>query len=197
MGVSNDNAEEALRTHPEWVCGLKIFMGSSTGNMLVDNPSTLENIFKHSPLLIATHCEDEALIQANSARYRQEYGENIPIRFHPEIRSVAACYQSSSLAVSLAQRYQTRLHVLHLTTADELSLFSQHQPLTEKRITAEVCVHHLWFEASQYDALGTLIKCNPAIKAAPHREALWEALLDDRLDVIATDHAPHTWAEKQ
>lgn len=196
MGVSNDNAEEALKSNPRKICGLKIFMGSSTGNMLVDNPSTLEKIFSEAPLLIATHCEDEGLIRENTRIYLQKYGENMPVRFHPEIRSVEACYKSSFMAVSLAKKYRTRLHVLHISTADELELFDNDLPLIEKHITSEVCVHHLWFDASQYDTLGTQIKCNPAIKEAYHKEALFKGLLEDKLDIIATDHAPHTWEEK-
>ncbi len=197
MGVSNDNLEEALKTNPQQVCGLKIFMGSSTGNMLVDDAQTLENIFSQSPLLIATHCEDEATIRENSQKYRDQYGEQMPISKHPEIRSVEACLKSSSLAVELAKKHGTRLHVLHISTEEELALFENSLPLSEKKITAEVCVHHLWFDASQYETLGTQIKCNPAIKEVRHREALWPALLNDQLDVIATDHAPHTWEEKQ
>lgn len=196
MGVSNDNLDEALRTDPRQVCGLKVFMGSSTGNMLVDNPQTLENIFRQSPLLIATHCEDEATILANSAAARAVYGEEVPLSQHPVIRSAEACLLSSSLAVSMAQRFNTRLHVLHISTRDELDLFRNDLPLSEKRITAEVCVHHLFFNASDYDRYGAKIKWNPAVKSAEHQEALLPALLDDRLDIIATDHAPHTWAEK-
>jgi dihydroorotase len=196
MGVSNDNLQEALQTNPQKVCGLKIFMGSSTGNMLVDNEKVLEEVFKQSPMLIATHCEDEATIRQNSALYQKQYGDDMPIAFHPEIRSAEACLKSSSLAVSLAKKYDTRLHILHISTADELALFDNQLPLKDKKITAEVCVHHLWFDASQYESLGTKIKCNPAIKAQHHKEALFAALLDDRLDIIATDHAPHTWQEK-
>jgi len=197
MGASNDNLDEVLKTDPKNVCGLKIFMGSSTGNMLVDNVAVLDRVFRESPMLIATHCEDEATVRASVARYRAEYGEDAPARIHPLVRDEQACYRSSSMAVELAKKYNTRLHILHLTTADELSLFRNDIPLKEKRITSEVCVHHLWFSADDYDRLGNQIKCNPAIKAPHHRAALWEALLDDRLDIIATDHAPHTWAEKQ
>ncbi len=197
MGVSNDNREEALRTPLREVCGLKIFMGSSTGNMLVDDEETLAFIFSRSPLLIATHCENEQLIRKRSADYQAKYGEDMPIRFHPEIRNEEACYSSSSLAINLAKKYGTRLHILHISTEEELALFDNTQALKDKKITNEVCVHHLWFDASQYDSLGTRIKCNPAIKAPHHKAALLEALLADKLDVIATDHAPHTWEEKQ
>lgn len=196
MGASNDNLDEVLRTDPASVCGVKIFMGSSTGNMLVDNPGTLENLFSQVPMLIATHCEDEATIRANAETYRQRYGDDPPARIHPEIRSVEACLKSSSFAVELARKHNTRLHILHISTAEETALFPP-GPVRDKRITAEVCVHHLWFEATDYERLGNQIKCNPAIKETRHREALLRALLDDRLDVIATDHAPHTWAEKQ
>lgn len=197
MGVSNDNREEALRTDRRTVCGLKIFMGSSTGNMLVDDTDTLEFIFSRTPLLIATHCEDEAIIRKNSALHQEKYGDDMPIHFHPIIRDVEACYASSSKAVALAQKHGAHLHVLHISTAEELALFENTTSLADKKITSEVCVHHLWFDATQYDTLGTQIKCNPAIKEARHKTALLEALLDNRLDVIATDHAPHTWQEKQ
>ncbi|HAS39433.1 MAG TPA: dihydroorotase [Microscillaceae bacterium] len=197
MGASNDNIEEVLKTDPKRVCGVKIFMGSSTGNMLVDNRAVLEKIFSQSSMLIATHCEDEATIRANSEVYREKYGDDVPMSAHPEIRNVEACYKSSSLAIELAKKHNTRLHILHISTGEETELFRNDIPLAEKRITSEVCVHHLWFEASQYEALGSQMKCNPAIKEARHREALWPALLDDRLDIIATDHAPHTWEEKQ
>jgi dihydroorotase len=197
MGATNDNLEEVLRTNPRNVCGVKIFMGSSTGNMLVDDTKTLEAIFSQCPMLIATHCEDEATIRRNEAVYRERYGEDIPIEFHPEIRSVEGCLKSSSLAVELAKRHNTRLHVLHISTKDELSLFRNDVPLSQKRITAEVCVHHLYFNSNDYLRLGTQIKCNPAVKGPEHQAALLPALLDDRLDIIATDHAPHTWQEKQ
>ena len=200
MGASNDNLDEVLRTDPASVCGVKVFMGSSTGNMLVDNEKTLDALFRECPMLIATHCEDEATVRANTQRLRAEYGEDagsVPARIHPLVRDELACFRSSSMAVELAKQHNTRLHILHLTTADELSLFRNDIPLRQKRITAEVCVHHLWFSADDYETLGNLIKCNPAIKAPHHRAALWEALLDDRLDIIATDHAPHTWDEKQ
>lgn len=196
MGASNDNLQEVLKTDPANVCGIKIFMGSSTGNMLVDNEQTLAGIFRESPMLIATHCEDEATIRANAEKYKQQYGDAIPARFHPIIRNEEACLKSSTLAVSLAKAYNTRLHILHISTADEVSLFTNQVPLAEKRITSEVCVHHLWFDADEYETLGNQIKCNPAIKDKRHKKALLEALLDDRLDIIATDHAPHTWQEK-
>ena len=196
MGAANDNLDEALRTDPRTVCGLKIFMGSSTGNMLVDNEKTLDALFAQSPLLIATHCEDEATIRRNAAAARERFGAEIPVQQHPVIRSAEGCYLSSSLAVELAKRHNTRLHILHISTADEVSLFRNDIPLAEKRITAEVCVHHLTFNADDYDRLGNGIKCNPAIKAEHHRAALLPALLDDRFDVIATDHAPHTIEEK-
>ena len=197
MGVSNDNLEEVLKTDPQNVCGIKVFMGSSTGNMLVDDARVLEALFSRCPMLIATHCEDEATIKANEARYRERYGEAVPIECHPEIRSVEGCLKSSSLAVKLAREYGTRLHILHISTKDELGLFQNDLPLAEKRITAEVCVHHLFFQSGDYAEKGAQIKCNPAIKGPAHQAALFPALLDDRLDVIATDHAPHTWEEKQ
>ncbi len=196
MGASNDNLDEALRTDPARVCGLKVFMGSSTGNMLVDDEQILDALFAQSPLLIATHCEDEATIRKNAAEAREIWGTDIPVSEHPNIRSAAGCLKSSSLAVRLAQRHNTRLHILHISTADEVGLFRNDIPLAEKRITAEVCVHHLTFNADDYARLGNLIKCNPAIKAEHHRAALLPALLDDRFDIIATDHAPHTAEEK-
>jgi dihydroorotase len=196
MGVSNDNLEEVLKTNPKDVCGIKIFMGSSTGNMLVDNHKVLENIFRNTPMLIATHCEDEQTIKDNTELYIQKYGENIPFSCHPEIRNVEACYLSSSFAVELAKKHNTRLHILHISTEKELDLFSNKIPLKDKRITSEVCVHHLYFNKNDYTSLGADIKCNPAIKEAFNQEALLEALLDDRLDIIATDHAPHTREEK-
>jgi dihydroorotase len=197
MGASNDNLDQVLRTDPKSVCGIKVFMGSSTGNMLVDKEQVLEDLFRQSPMLVATHCEDEATVRANTERYRNLYGDAAPAAIHPLIRSEEACLLSSSLAVDLAKRHNARLHILHITTADELALFRNDIPLSEKRITSEVCVHHLWFDSNDYFTLGNQIKCNPAIKAAHHKEALLAALLDDRLDIIATDHAPHTWAEKQ
>ncbi|MDB5264224.1 MAG: dihydroorotase, partial [Adhaeribacter sp.] len=197
MGATNDNLAEVLQTDPKTVCGIKIFMGSSTGNMLVDNQAVLEKIFKEVPMLVAVHCEDEATIRANQQKYDEQYGENIPMRCHPEIRNAEACYKSSAMAVALAQKHNTRLHILHISTADELDLFRNDVPLAEKRITAEVCVHHLYFDKDDYETLGTGIKCNPAIKEKHHRDALLPALLNDKLDIIATDHAPHTWDEKQ
>ena len=197
IGTSNENAAEALRAndHKEDICGIKIFMGSSTGNLLVDNPLTLEKVFSESELLIATHCEDERIIRANLAAFKNENRE-LTAKDHPLIRNEEACFESSFYAIQLAKKYDTRLHILHISTAKELQLFSNMLPLTEKRITAEVCVHHLHFTSDDYGRLGNRIKCNPAIKAPHNREALWTALLDDRLDVIATDHAPHTIAEK-
>ena len=195
IGATNDNIEELLKTDPAQVCGIKIFMGSSTGNMLVDNPNTLEQIFKHAKLLIAVHCEDEETIKSNLASYIKQYGDDIPVAFHPIIRSEEACYKSSSMAVKLAIKHNTRLHVLHLSTANEIGLF-EGATSRKKRITGEVCVHHLWFDDSDYAKLGNRIKWNPAIKTENDKEKLLEALLDDTLDVIATDHAPHTWEEK-
>ena len=195
MGATNNNLEEVLKTDPRRVCGIKIFMGSSTGNMLVDDNETLADIFKNAPTLIATHCEDEAIIKHNIEIYRHKYGEIVPISRHPKIRSAESCYKSSSKAVELASKFDTRLHVLHISTADEMILF-QAGPVKNKRITAEVCVHHLWFDDRDYIAYGTRIKWNPAIKSVQDKEALWEALLSDKIDVIATDHAPHTLDEK-
>jgi dihydroorotase len=195
LGATNTNLEELKRVGPAEACGIKVFMGASTGNMLVDDPATLEGIFAEVRLPIAAHCEYSPLISENEKRFREQYGEAVPIAAHPEIRSVEACYRSSSLAVDLAKRHGTRLHVLHLSTARELELFEP-GPIERKRITAEVCTHHLWFEQSSYATLGTKIKCNPAIKTAADREALRAAVREDRIDVIATDHAPHTLAEK-
>jgi len=196
MGASNDNLEEVLKTDPRKVGAIKIFMGSSTGNMLVDNSNVLEEIFKKSPMLIAVHCEDEDTIQKNTLLAKKEFGEDIPISEHPNIRSAEACYKSSSMAVELAKKNNTRLHVFHISTEKEIKLFDNTIPLSEKRITAEVCIHHLTFDESQYDEKGTLIKWNPSVKKASDKEALFQALLDDKLDVIATDHAPHTLEEK-
>ena len=196
MGCSNDNLEEVLRTNPREVCGVKIFMGSSTGNMLVDNKKVLESLFAKVPMLIATHCEDEQTIRDNLKRYKEKYGEEVPFHMHPLIRNEEGCYKSSSFAVELAKKHNTRLHILHLSTEDELSLFRNDIPLKDKRITSEVCVHHLYFNSDDYEKLGSQIKCNPAIKSKQHQESLFPALLDDRLDIIATDHAPHTWEEK-
>lgn len=196
MGASNDNLDEVLRTDIYNVCGIKAFMGSSTGSMLVDNEKTLEQLFAQAPTLIATHCEDEATVRANTEKFRAQYGSNATAALHPLIRSVEACYLSSSLAVNLAKKYDTRLHILHISTAKELDLFSNDKPLKDKLITAEVCVHHLSFDDRDYTASGNLIKCNPAIKSKEDRDAIWTALLDDRLDIVATDHAPHTLEEK-
>lgn len=196
FGGTNDNLEEILKVDKTKVAGLKLFLGSSTGNMLVDNPEVLENIFANTDLLISVHCEDEQTIRDNTAKYKAEYGEDIPIALHPIIRSEEACYLSSSKAVALAKKTGARLHVFHLSTDKELSLFTNDIPLAEKKITAEVCIHHLWFCDADYAEKGTRIKWNPAVKTAKDRDALLEALLDDRLDVIATDHAPHTVEEK-
>ena len=196
LGTSNDNLEEIKRLDPKKICGIKIFMGSSTGKLVVDNNEALENIFREAPTLIATHCETDSLIQMNLEFYLKEFGEEIPMEFHPMIRDAEQCLISSQRAVEFARKYNSRLHIFHLSTASELSLFTNEIPLEQKRITAEVCVHHLHFSSADYAQLGGLIKCNPAIKAPEHRDALWTALLDDRLDVIATDHAPHTWEEK-
>ncbi|WP_242920758.1 dihydroorotase [Pontibacter liquoris] len=197
MGATNDNLSEVLLTNPNTVCGIKIFMGSSTGNMLVDNEQTLEEIFSRARLPIAVHCEDEQTIRDNMAIYEEKYGEDIPVKCHPEIRNEVACFKSSFLAVKLAEKHNTRLHILHISTEEELKLFRNDIPLAEKKITAEVCVHHLWFDKEDYDTFGTQIKCNPAIKEHRHKEGLLQGLLEDKLDVIATDHAPHTWDEKQ
>lgn len=195
MGATNDNLGEVLKTDPSKVCGIKVFMGSSTGNMLVDDENTLSEIFKHAPTLVATHCEDEKTILKNIEIARGRYGENVPMSRHAHIRSDEACYISSSKAVELASKFDTRLHVLHLSSAKEMSLFKTGK-VSDKRITAEVCVHHLWFDEMDYISLGTKIKWNPSIKHASDKEALWEALLSDKIDVIATDHAPHTKEEK-
>ncbi len=196
MGATNDNLEEVLKTDPKNVAGIKIFLGSSTGNMLVDNEATLEKIFSSTSLLIAVHCEDEATIRNNLAAYKEEYGDAIPVTAHHLIRSEEACYISSSKAVALAKKTGARLHIFHLSTAKEMELFTNKIPLEQKKITAEVCVHHLWFTNDDYATKGNLIKWNPAVKTAKDRDALWAALLDDRIDVIATDHAPHTIEEK-
>lgn len=195
MGATNNNLDEVLKTDPTKVCGIKVFMGSSTGNMLVDDEKTLSEIFRNAPTLVATHCEDEEIIRRNTEIYRQKYGEIVPISRHPKIRSAEACFKSSSKAVELARKYDTRLHVLHLSSAEEMQLFDA-GPVKDKKVTAEVCVHHLWFEEKDYIAYGTRIKWNPAVKSANDRQALWEALLADKIDVIATDHAPHTLDEK-
>jgi len=198
MGTSNNNAEEVLRMndHKKDVCGVKIFMGASTGNMLVDSHSALDRVFRESEMLIATHCEDERIIKSNYERLKNEKGV-LTAADHPLVRNEEACFESSLVAIKFAQKYGSRLHILHISTEKELQLFSNMMPLKDKRITAEVCVHHLHFTANDYETLGYKIKCNPAIKAAHNKEALWKALMDDRLDVIATDHAPHTLEEKQ
>ena len=196
LGATNDNLEEIQRVKPGEACGIKVFMGASTGNMLVDDPQTLENIFSESALPVATHCEDSPTIWANEAKYRERFGEDVPMEAHPRIRSAEACYKSSALAVELAKRHGTRLHVLHLSTARELELFEP-GPIQEKSITAEVCVHHLWFDESRYADLGSRIKCNPAIKTREDRDGLIDGVRTDLIDVIATDHAPHTLEEKE
>ncbi|NKF22366.1 dihydroorotase [Solimonas marina] len=195
FGGANDNLEEIAALKRDEACALKVFMGASTGNMLVDDPKTLEGIFARSPLMVVTHCEDTPMIVANEAKAREKYGEDVPIAEHPRIRSAEACYKSTDLATGLAKKYGADLHVLHLTTARELSFFTP-GPIKGKKITVEACVHHLYFDESDYAALGTLIKCNPAIKTAEDRKALLHAVMEDRIDVIATDHAPHTAEEK-
>lgn len=197
LGATNDNIEEIRKLEPGQSPGVKIFMGASTGNMLVDNEETLEAIFADSPTLIATHCEDENIIQAQTQIYREKFGDEVPISFHPVIRSEEACYQSSSRAVNLARKHNARLHVLHISTKKELELFDNSIPLEQKRITAEVCVHHLWFDNKDYVEKGTNIKWNPAIKTTEDRDGLRAGLLDNHLDVVATDHAPHTGEEKE
>lgn len=197
MGATNDNLEEVLKTNPKNVAGIKIFLGSSTGNMLVDNEAVLEKIFSSTPMLIAVHCEDEQTIKDNLEKFKVEYGEDVPVTVHHLIRSEQACYISSSKAVALAKKTGARLHIFHLSTAKEMELFTNKIPLEEKKITAEVCLHHLWFTNEDYATKGNLIKWNPAVKTANDRKVLWEALLDDRIDVIATDHAPHTLEEKK
>ncbi|MGB0177852.1 MAG: dihydroorotase, partial [Owenweeksia sp.] len=197
LGATNDNIDELKKADPKRIPGTKVFMGSSTGNMLVDEEKALENIFSASPLPVITHCEDEKTIRENLERYKGEYGDNIPIHLHPVIRSREACYLSSSRAVKLAQKHNTRLHIYHISTAEETELFTNKVPLSEKRITAEACIHHLWFNDDDYSEKGTLIKWNPAVKKEEDRKAILKAVLDDRIDVIATDHAPHTLAEKE
>ena len=197
FGGTNDNLNEILKVDPKNVAGLKLFLGSSTGNMLVDNPDVLEEIFKKTDLLISVHCEDEKTIKDNLEIYLDKYGDDIPIEMHPKIRNEEACYISSSKAIELAKKTGARLHVFHLSTKKETNLFSNDKPLLEKKITAEVCVHHLWFSEEDYKTKGTHIKWNPAVKSKKDRDGLWEALLDDRIDVIATDHAPHTIEEKR
>ncbi|MBC8755525.1 dihydroorotase [Kordia sp. YSTF-M3] len=196
FGGTNDNLDEILKVDPTQVAGLKLFLGSSTGNMLVDDEAVLEKIFSSTDMVISVHCEDEATIRKNLAEYKEKYGEDIPMEFHPIIRSEEACYLSSSRAIALAKKTGARLHVFHLSTGKETALFDNSIPLEEKKITAEVCIHHLWFSDEDYAAKGTHIKWNPAVKTANDRAQLWEALLDDRIDVIATDHAPHTLEEK-
>ena len=195
LGATNHNIEDIKSIDASSICGVKVFMGASTGNLLVDDPAALEAIFQHAPVLIATHCEHSPTIQVNEQRYKQQFGDQVPFRLHADIRSREACWLSSSMAVDLAKRTDAHLHVLHLTTADEMALFSA-GPVLNKRITAEACVHHLWFAQEDYDRLGALIKCNPSIKTAADRDALWQALHLDKIDVIATDHAPHTLQEK-
>jgi len=196
MGASNNNLDEVLKTDVKNVCGIKVFMGSSTGNMLVDNPVTLEHLFAQAPMLIATHCEDEATIQSNLAHYKQLLGENIPVKLHPKIRSEEACYLSSSMAVALAKKHNTRLHILHISTEKETHLFDNTTPLKDKRITAEACIHHMWFSDKDYETKGNLIKWNPAVKTEHDRDGILQAVVDGHIDVIATDHAPHTIEEK-
>jgi dihydroorotase len=196
MGGTNDNLEEVLKTNPKNVAGIKLFLGSSTGNMLVDDSEVLESIFSNTKMLIAVHCEDETTIKNNLEKYKAELGEDIPVQYHPLIRSEEACYISSSRAIELAKKTGARLHVFHVSTAKETDLFTNKIPLEQKQITAEVCIHHLWFTDADYKKKGNFIKWNPAVKTEKDREALWEALLDDRIDVIATDHAPHTLEEK-
>jgi dihydroorotase len=196
LGTTNSNIEEIKRINPLEICGVKIFMGSSTGDMLVDDPQALEDVFHYSPTIITTHCEDDPMIKQNFQRYLAEYGENLPAKFHPLIRSEEACYKSSSFAVSLAKKYNSRLHILHISTEKELELFTNQIPLKEKRISAEACIHHMWFSEEDYDRLGNFIKWNPAVKKASDRDAIMKAVNDNIIDVIATDHAPHTFEEK-
>ena len=196
FGATNDNLDEVLKTDIKRTAGIKIFMGSSTGNMLVDNEKALEAIFSEAPTLIATHCEDEATIRANMEAAKAKYGEDVPMSQHPIIRSEEACYLSSSWAVGMAKKFNTRLHILHISTAKETELFSNELPLEKKRITAEACVHHLWFTDKDYNKKGTFIKWNPAVKTEQDRAGIWKALLDNRIDIVATDHAPHTLEEK-
>ncbi len=197
MGATNDNIDELKKLKPSQTCGVKVFMGSSTGNMLVDNEETLSQIFSEIPFLIAVHCEDEKTIQTNIQSYKALYGDNLPVKFHPLIRSSEACYKSSALAVDLAKKHNARLHVLHVSTAKELELFENHLPLKDKKITAEACVHHLWFSDEDYEIYGNRIKWNPAVKTKEDKEALLKALVDDKIDILATDHAPHLLSEKE
>jgi dihydroorotase len=196
FGGTNDNLEELLKTDPQKVAGIKLFLGSSTGNMLVDNEDVLEKIFSSTKMLISVHCEDEATIRKNTEKFTSEFGDDIPIKYHPIIRSEEACYLSSSKAIELAKKTGARLHIFHLSTEKETHLFRNNIPLEKKQITAEVCIHHLWFSDKDYAEKGTHIKWNPAVKTEKDKQGLWEALLDDRIDVIATDHAPHTLEEK-
>lgn len=197
MGAGNDNLEEVLKTNPENVCGVKVFMGSSTGNMLVDNETTLNGIFSQVPMLIATHCEDEATIKHNMAIFKEQYGDKITPKMHPVIRNTEACFISSSFAVELAKKHNTRLHILHISTGKETHLFRNDIPLSQKRITAEACIHHLWFSDKDYATKGNWIKWNPAVKTEADKNEILKAVLDGRIDVIATDHAPHTIQEKE
>jgi len=197
MGASNENFEEVMKTNKQNVCGLKIFMGSSTGNMLVDKEEVLDKFFREADILIATHCEDEQTVRTRLEKFKEQYGENAPASLHPIIRNEEACYISSSMAVELAKKWNTKLHILHISTEEELALFNKDLASKDKRITSEACVHHLWFDASDYDTKGNLIKCNPAIKEARHKKAIRNAVRTGAIDVIATDHAPHTWEEKQ
>ncbi len=196
LGTSNTNLEEIKRTNPKNICGIKIFMGSSTGDLVVDDAVALENIFRHSPILIATHCEDDLRIKENIIPLRMQYGDEIPMRFHPIIRDEKACYDSSKYAIDLAKKHNSRLHIFHLSTSNEIALLDNTTPLSKKNITAEVCIHHLWFDSNDYSILGSLIKCNPAIKGPEHKPKLLQALKDGFIDVLATDHAPHTMQEK-
>ena len=196
MGASNNNLEEVLKTDIKNICGIKVFMGSSTGNMLVDNEKTLEGIFKNAPTLVATHCEDEATVRKNQQIFKEKYGDQLTPEMHPLIRSEEACYLSSSFAVELAKKHDTRLHILHISTGKETFLFQNDIPLKDKRITAEACIHHLWFSDEDYKTKGNFIKWNPAVKTAEDRDQILKAVLDNHIDVIATDHAPHTLEEK-
>ncbi|ASO04306.1 dihydroorotase [Arenibacter algicola] len=196
FGGTNDNLEEIKKLDKNACSGIKLFLGSSTGNMLVDNEEVIEKIFRNTEMVISAHCEDESTIKANFAKYKAQYGDDIPVKYHPLIRSAEACYLSSSRAIALAKKTGARFHVFHLSTGKETELFRNDIPLEDKKITAEVCIHHLWFSEEDYDTKGTLIKWNPAVKTAADRDQLWEALLDDRIDVVATDHAPHTLEEK-
>ncbi|QDH78129.1 dihydroorotase [Echinicola soli] len=196
LGATNDNLDELLKADPSTICGIKVFQGSSTGNMLVDNQETLESIFEKCEMLIATHSENDDIIKANLEKYKAEYGDDIPVKYHPKIRSAEACYDASKRVVDLARKYGTKLHILHISTAKEVMLFDNTLPLEEKRITAEACIHHMWFSEEDYDKKGTLIKWNPAVKTAKDRDEILKGVLDDHIDVIATDHAPHTLEEK-